>query len=160
MTAKSQMLSPNSLWERLRNPLSGWARVTLILILPFVIWTHNPLLIVLMLLALASHPFWFPPVRGSANNDIMTRAVDGTREWLRTASLYERTLIYYCGIVMFGTSVVLLWDRHWMGALLYICMLGFKIIAIAMIFEKLDNISYEAEAAPKARKAVFDDEDV
>jgi hypothetical protein len=176
MTSLNEMLSPESLWERLRNPLSGWCRVALALILPFVIWSHSPLLIVLIVLALASHPFWFPPLKGEGTGDIMTRAIDGSREWLRTAGLYEKSMVYYAASVLFASSLILLWERHWMGAILYICTLGFKLMAISWILEKVEQQDYfEVEsgietsapepeaparpAPPRRRTSVFGDDD-
>jgi hypothetical protein len=155
----SQLLNPDSVWERLRNPMSGWTRVALGLALPFIIWTHNPLLIILMTLAILSHPFWFPPAKKDADpNDFMVRSIDSTREWMRVATLYEKSVIYYASAVMFGGSVALLWVHHWMGALLYICLIGFKIIALAWITERTQSDYVEIEV-PRTGVQVFEDDD-
>ena len=62
-------------WERMRNPWCGWTRVGLGLISPFVLWSNSILLVLLLIAATLTHPYWFPPYKGPAQ-DVMTKLMD------------------------------------------------------------------------------------
>ena len=99
-------------WDRLRHPYAGWVRLALALTLPFVIWSHNILLIILWPLAFFSHSFWFPPyVEASEDVSVMTKLTDRAHKWMDESSRAQKTIIFIPGLFLFLPLVCFLWKQ-------------------------------------------------
>jgi hypothetical protein len=99
-----------ALWRRHRNPWSGWTRVALGPALAVAIWLHSWPWIALLVLALLTNPFWFPPPE--RDDAWMTRAVDGERLWLARTGWLEWALVMLVPGLILVPLIAALWANH------------------------------------------------
>lgn len=103
-------LAPLMQWERLRHPYASWARIALGLSIPFIVWSHDWLLICLLVVAIFSHPFWFPPyVQAGDETPFMTRLIDRWQEWLEKTPTKDKLVHFFPGIVLLMPLLWFLW---------------------------------------------------
>ena len=98
------------MWERHRNPWSGWTRVAIGFALLPAVWFQSVPAILLVIVAAMTNPFWLPPPNRS--DAFMTRIVDGERLWLARAGLYEKILMLWLPILPAGALFWALWTNH------------------------------------------------
>jgi hypothetical protein len=114
-------------WERMRNPWCGWTRVGLGLISPFVLWSNSLLLLVLLVAATLTHPYWFSPYKGPAT-DVMTKLMDAANSWFNETSKEEKMPIYIAGIGMAVPFVYFTWIQSVFWSAFFIAVIvGFKV---------------------------------
>lgn len=145
---QSALLKPAVMWERHRNPLSGWTRVALGLCLPFVVWSHDWLLITLFLIALVTNPYWFPPIKpGNKNLDIMTRLVDAERWWLtRYASRLDIALLFVPALALAIPMLYFLWIHHlFWGAFFFLTIAAYKTLFSLRVLELAGEAAQKPE---------------
>jgi hypothetical protein len=149
-TAIKTVSKPFKEWERLRNPWAGWTRVGLGLISPFVLWIHNPLILILFVAAIFTHPYWFPPFKEKQPHpDTMTKLTDRFQAWLKTTSQEERLLIFIPGVAIAVPYVFFMWTNSLFWGLFFLGTgTSYKVLFAQWLLgnDKLD------EAKPKAAK--------
>ena len=115
------------MWRRHRHPISGWSRFALAVLLGNAIWHHNWWLVGLLLIAIATNPFWTPPPK--RDDAFMTRAIDGERIWLSRASTIEKILLMVFPGMLVIPLIWALFNNHavW-TAFFSVAVLGQKIV--------------------------------
>lgn len=99
-------------WERLRHPWAGWTRLTLLLLFPFIIWSHNWLLIGLLVMAFFSHPYWFPVcVDAGEDRHLFTEITDFIHNWMITTSPRDKFFAIMPAVALFIPLVGALWQH-------------------------------------------------
>jgi len=88
------------MWARHRNPWSSVTRMVLGCALLPALWHHAWSAILLLVLALMTNPFWFPPKPES--DHFLARAITGQMLWLRKASRLEMALV-----ASYGSAILL-----------------------------------------------------
>ena len=150
---QSALLKPAVMWERHRNPLSGWTRVVLGLISPFIIWSHDWLMISLFIVAILTNPYWFPPVKkGNKNLDIMTRLVDAERWWLtKKATRLDMALLFLPAVAIALPAIHFLWvhSLFW-GSFFFITGAVYKTVFSMRVIELAEE---DGKTKPAAKKA-------
>lgn len=128
--AARTILTPLTQWERLRHPHAGWARVALGLSFPFVIWSHNIVLILIWLAAVIGHIHLIGPyVESGKNTPLMTRLTDAFQNWFENASKIDKILLFGPGAVLILPLVIKLWSHNLMASLYFFAALaGFKVL--------------------------------
>ena len=107
------IFAPLLQWERLRNPLAGWARVGLGVMFPFIIWSHDWLLIGLWAIALFSHPYWFPAcVDAGDDRHFLTKLVDVLQGRMEKTPAEVKFYEFLPGAFLFIPLVGFLWAHH------------------------------------------------
>lgn len=114
-------------WERMRNPWCGWTRVGLGLISPFVLWSNSFLLLLLLIAAILTHPYWFSPYKGEAT-DVMTKLMDAANDWFKSTSKEEKMPLYIAGMAMAIPYAVFTWGQSAFWSVFFIAaIVGFKV---------------------------------
>lgn len=127
--AKDAVAKSFSEWDRLRNPYAGWARVGIGLVSPFIFWSNSIILTLLLIVAVITHPYWFPPYKGPAN-DVMTKLIDAWQSWLKMAKQEEKLLLYIPGAALAIPFVVFTWNHYTFWALFFLgFIVAFKVTA-------------------------------
>lgn len=130
------LLQPFSQWDRVRNPLAGWTRVAMGMTAPFVIWSHEWLLIALLVVAVFSHPYWFPSYAVAGKDaPLMTRLVDAWQGWLGRSSPQEKMLLFYPGAILVLPLLVFLWKNSVWGIYFFLAAVGYKLLVARKILE-------------------------
>lgn len=130
-------------WDRLRNPNAGWARVALGLLAPFIIWSHDWMLIILYIGAICSHHYWFMPITKHKKGEkphIFSRMVDAWLEWLKTASRTEKTMLYVPGIALALPLICFFWTHQlaW-GLYFFVAAIMYKASAALWLIERTES---------------------
>lgn len=125
-------------WERLRHPLAGWARLIMLLLFPVVIWSHDWLLIGFLLVALLSHPYWFPAyVEAGDDIHILTQMVDIVQKWAEETSPSGKLRAMLPGVVLFIPFVCALWAHSAFWTMYFLAaLLGLNALFFARIFQE------------------------
>lgn len=132
-------------WDRMRNPYAGWARVGIGLITPFILWSNSIILTLLLVAAILTHPYWFPPYKGPAN-DIMTRLIDSWRHWQIKAKRDEKLMLYIPGTALALPFIVFTWNHQLFWTLFFLgFIIAFKVTAARWLLE-----NHKPAAATKA----------
>lgn len=119
-------------WDRLRHPYAGWLRVALGMLLPFIIWSHDWLLISLWVVAVSSHPYWFPAYTAATEGDnphLFTKLVDAWKRWLEKTPREEKLFFYFPGVVLALPLLCFLWknDLAW-SLYFFAAAIGYKVM--------------------------------
>ena len=125
-------------WERLRHPYAGWLRIGLGVLLPFIVWSHSALLIVLWLTAFVSHPWWFPQhVEVTEDMPFMTRLTDAVQAWLERATPLEKAQLFLPGFALAWPLLCALWQHHFFWSLYFVAAVAaYKTICVYCLLEK------------------------
>lgn len=117
-------------WDRLRHPYAGWLRVALGLLFPFIVWSHDWLLISLLVVAVFSHPYWFPAYTGSEDKPhFFTKLVDAWKAWLEKTPREEKIFFYFPGIVLVLPLLCFLWKNDFIWSLYFFAAAaGYKVL--------------------------------
>lgn len=100
-------------WDRLRHPYAGWLRVALGVLLPFVFWSHDAVFLIFWLVALFSHPWWFPAyIEIPENMPLMTRLVDAWQGWIENAGTQDKTQLFLPGFALLLPLLWFAWDHN------------------------------------------------
>lgn len=106
------VFAPFLQWERLRHPWAGWARLVLAILFPFIIWSHNWLLIGLLFMAFFSHPYWFPVcVDAGEDRHVFTEMADYAQKWMKETDARDKFLAIFPGVVLFIPLIAALWNH-------------------------------------------------
>lgn len=134
------IFTPFLQWDRLRHPYAGWARLALGILLPFIIWSHNWLLIGMWVIAVLSHPYWFPPyVDAGEDTPIFTRLVDAWQRWLEDSAPHEKLFAFFPALIMFLPFISSLWAHGLFWSIYFFLMIvGYKIIFSLRLLLKKD----------------------
>ena len=127
----ADLTKPLMQWDRLRNPKAIWAGIALGVLFPFVVWTHDWLMIVLVTVAVFSYQYWFPPyIEAGDDESYMTRLMDASQKWMEDTSRQTKTLIFvpYMGLV--APMIWALWINSILWSLYFV---GF-IVAYKTLF--------------------------
>ena len=109
----SKIFAPFFQWERLRSPLAGWARIGLAVILPFIIWSHDWLLVGLWAMAFFSHPYWFPVcVDAGEDRHFLTKIVDALQGWMEKTPAAVKFYEFFPCTFLFIPLVGSFWAHH------------------------------------------------
>lgn len=136
-------------WDRMRNPYAGWARVGIGLITPFILWSNSIILTLLLVAAVLTHPYWFPPYKGPAN-DIMTKLIDAWRSWQTKAKRDEKLMLYIPGTALALPFIVFTWNHQLFWTLFFLgFIVAFKVTAARWLLENYKPVT-AAKTAPQA----------
>lgn len=137
----------NFLWRHHRHPWNGWFRVAVWPLAALAIWFQLWTLLAVVILAAVLSPFFFPkPETGEA---WMTRAIDGERIFLKTASTHAKLvvlglpLIHMAPLLWALLAHSLIWVVYFGGALL----LG-RLVFLAWMVDLADRSTYDRENGP------------
>lgn len=133
--ACGSVFSPFLQWDRLRHPWAGWARLGMGLLFPFVVWSHDWLLIALLVMAAFSHPYWFPPcVDAGEDRHCLTKIVDAWQKWSGSATAKEKIMTFFPALVLFIPLVSMLWahELFW-GLYFFAAVVAYKLLFIGSL---------------------------
>ncbi len=99
-----------TMWKRHANPLSGWCRVGLGALIVIAIWSHSLLFIGIIVVAILTNPWWFPPPQQSTDN-FMFHVVVGECIWLNETKRWVKFATALGGSVIFFLLVYALWTH-------------------------------------------------
>ena len=137
-SACSTIFTPLLQWERLRHPWAGWVRLGLCLLFPFIVWSHDWLLIGLLLMAVFSHAYWFPPcVDAGEDAHLLTQMVDRLQKWVENTPAAERFYTLLPALLLFIPLVGSLW-AHNVFWIIYFLMTtaGLKVLFFVRLFQE------------------------
>jgi len=128
----STVFSPFWQWDRLRHPWAGWTRVALGVLFPFIIWSHDFLLIGLLAIAVFSHPYWFPScVDADDDSHFFTKLIDGWQKWMEATSLEDKFYAFFPGLILFIPLIGFLWAQDLFWSIYFLAVtVAYKVLFI------------------------------
>ena len=137
-TTCDMIFAPFLQWERLRHPLAGWTRLVLVLLFPFIVWSHDWLLIGLLVMAVFSHPYWFPPyVDAGEDTHLLTQAVDLFQKWVEETPSAEKFRAFLPCTVLFFPLVGALWAHLAFWSMYFlVAVIGLKVFFFVRLFKE------------------------
>ncbi len=110
-----------TMWKRHANPLSGWCRVGLGALIVVAIWSRSLLFIGIVVVAILTNPWWFPPPQKSTYR-FMFHVVVGERIWLNETKGWVKLASSVGGLVGFLLTVYALWIHNVVLSMLFLAI--------------------------------------
>ncbi len=163
----STAFQPFLQWERLRHPLAGWVRLALGLLLLPVTWSHEGLLLLMTVMALISHGWWFPPyieVTAPEDTPLMTRLVDAVQSWMEKASAEEKILAFFLPLLALPALLAALWSHNLFWSVYFtLGIAGYKALFLHRLLPEIPAEARARAAArpkPRRRLKIGEDDDI